>query len=154
MEIMVDGYNLIRQVPELLGQERRSLQDGRDYLVRELSNYAVRKRHHVTVVFDGPAVSHQSFAGVSIVYAPSADEYIIDHAAPDLLVVSSDVWVAEESERKGATACPVDYFWHRVSVLRSGQPTPGHRRTGPGGRRLTRAERRAINRRGRLLDQL
>jgi len=149
---MVDGYNLIRAVPELAGQEKRSLQDGRDYLVRELASYVARKKHAVTVVFDGPAVSHQSFAGVKTVYAPSADSYIIDHAGPGMVVVSSDVWVAEESERKGATACASDYFWHRLTLVRSGQAGTGRARTGP--QRLSRAERRAINRRAALLDQL
>ena len=53
MRIIVDGYNLIRQWPELAMLDRADLQSGREALIRELQAYQRAKRHQITVVFDG-----------------------------------------------------------------------------------------------------
>ena len=51
--LIIDGYNLIRQWPELAMLDRADLQSGREALLQELRAYQREKRHRITVVFDG-----------------------------------------------------------------------------------------------------
>ena len=53
LHLIIDGYNLIRQSPELLRHEKKDLEKGRAMLLRNLSAYQRIKRHAITVVFDG-----------------------------------------------------------------------------------------------------
>jgi len=56
MWIIVDGYNLIRRLPELREYERESLEAGRAALLQMLAAYRRARGHHrFTVVFDGGA---------------------------------------------------------------------------------------------------
>ena len=51
--ILVDGYNVIRHVPELLAAERRSLASGREALLAQVRAAYQSAPHRVIVVFDG-----------------------------------------------------------------------------------------------------
>jgi len=53
MLILIDGYNLIRQSDTLRNYERQSLEEGRRALIAKLIEYEKRRRHKITVVFDG-----------------------------------------------------------------------------------------------------
>jgi predicted RNA-binding protein with PIN domain len=53
MWIIVDGYNLIRQWPELAMLDRADLEEGREALLQELAAYRRTRGHQITVVFDG-----------------------------------------------------------------------------------------------------
>ena len=53
MWLIVDGYNVIRQWPELAMLDRTELQAGRKALLAELRGYRRAKGHRITVVFDG-----------------------------------------------------------------------------------------------------
>jgi len=98
---LIDGYNLIRQVPELQAAEAESLEAGREALLSRLDIF--RRRHpatRITVVFDGPAGVFPPAggpAGVRVLYSRGrkADDWIKEliDASDDpgeLVVVSAD----------------------------------------------------------------
>lgn len=51
--ILVDGYNVIRKDPTLRIHEERSLEHGREELLRRLEYAPLYKQDRITVVFDG-----------------------------------------------------------------------------------------------------
>lgn len=51
--ILVDGYNVIRNVPGLAAAERRGLEAGREALVQQLRARYRHTPHRVVIVFDG-----------------------------------------------------------------------------------------------------
>ena len=53
MQIIIDGYNLIRRSAFLAELDRQDLEAGREELLQELSPYQTFRRHRITVVFDG-----------------------------------------------------------------------------------------------------
>ena len=60
IHIIIDGYNMIRQSPELSKQEDVDIQLGREALIDWLAAYKRHRPHKITVVFDGsnaPTVS-------------------------------------------------------------------------------------------------
>lgn len=112
MHIIVDGYNLIRQSPRLLREERRSLEQGRNALLRWLKPYGQARRHRITVVFDGwergEAQEERDRQGaLHIVYSrrgEKADDVIrriVARSGEEILVVTSDRAVATFVERRG-----------------------------------------------------
>jgi predicted RNA-binding protein with PIN domain len=115
MHIIVDGYNLIRQADPFRGAERISLEEGRKALIRSLARYRQRKGHRITVVFDGwlggsPTEERDLAGGVAIIYSrlgEKADEVIkrlVQGAAEETLVVTSDREVSHCAERRGQSA--------------------------------------------------
>lgn len=97
---LIDGYNLAFQLddePDSVTRDRVLDAAGRLVALSVPATMAV-------VVFDS---SVEEFSGtadrrVAVVYAPSADERIIDDARPGTVVVSSDRRVREEAQRAGA----------------------------------------------------
>lgn len=96
MVILIDGYNLLKQLdPGLYVTE-----DTRNHLIRLLGAYHKKRGHAIVLIFDGGLVSwptQELKYGITIVYAgkgKSADDYIKDyiseHVRQDLLLVSSD----------------------------------------------------------------
>ena len=53
IHILIDGYNLIRQSPELSELDRQDIQLGRAALIDMLVVYKKLKHHKITIVFDG-----------------------------------------------------------------------------------------------------
>lgn len=115
MHIIIDGYNLIRQSDFLRQAERTSLEAGRHLLVKTLATYNKRRRHRITVVFDGWVEGsfreeHMDEGGIHIVYSrrgERADEVIKRMCRPggsELVVVSSDREVALHAERSGGVS--------------------------------------------------
>lgn len=51
--ILVDGYNVIKNVPGLAAAERQSLEAGREALVQQIRARYRQTPHRVVVVFDG-----------------------------------------------------------------------------------------------------
>jgi uncharacterized protein len=84
MHIIVDGYNLIRQSATLRHSEVKSLEEGRNALIRSLVGYRRHRGHRITVVFDGwvggsPQEERDLAGGVEIIYSrlgEKADEVI------------------------------------------------------------------------------
>jgi len=119
MPLLIDGHNLIGQIPGL------SLADPDDEakLLQWLVRYHWRKKQPITVVFDpGWSPVHISRsrppAGITVVYAPAgsdADKVLIDriahHAQPKTLtVVSSDRSIVAAAKAVGATVIRAQDF--------------------------------------------
>lgn len=129
IHIIIDGYNLIRQSPELAGIDRQDLQLGREALVDMLVAYKKLKPHKITVVFDGTAEpslfgSRDRAKGITIRYShggESADDVIRKMACHDkekALVVSSDREVMTAAEAAGATVMDSAAFEDKVTMAR------------------------------------
>jgi predicted RNA-binding protein with PIN domain len=165
IHIIIDGYNLIRQSPELAALDRQDLEWGRDALIGLLAAYKKMKAHRITVVFDGtnePSIygSRDQSKGIAIRYShggETADEVIRRMARREgskALVVSSDREVMTAAEAAGATVMGSSEFEDKISmahymVLKGGEEpdtssgwVPTTRKKGPS-RRLSKKKRRA-----------
>ncbi len=102
MHLIVDGYNVIRQVPRLQAMDARDLEAGRLALLEALAAYRqIRPAHKVTVIFDGwqgggLQESRDRYRGLTVVYSrrgEQADEVIkrlLNREGQRAVVVSSD----------------------------------------------------------------
>ena len=168
IHIIIDGYNLIRQSPELARLDRQDLQLGRDALVDLLAAYKKLKAHQITVVFDGasgPTLhgSRDRIKGIAIRYSQggeSADDLIGRMARREkakALVVTSDREVMTAAESAGATAIDSPAFAEKLAMaqylaVKGGGDTvasegwiPTTRKKGPS-RRLSKRKRKAKRR--------
>ena len=123
-EILIDGYNLIRQSERLAEQERRGgLEAGRTALIRALSTYRAATGDRVTVVFDGddgigfvPGGSRQEGIGVVFSRPPESADDVIEaylrkrHGKKAVLVVSSDRRILAASRRERVAAVGSEDF--------------------------------------------
>lgn len=127
MPLLIDGHNLIGQLPDL------HLDDPDDeiQLVRRLRAYAARTRKRITVVFDqglpgGPA-ANLSGAGVTVVFASagrSADRVLLERIRDErdprgLIVVSSDREIARAAAARGMRVVPAEEFARQLVALSS-----------------------------------
>jgi predicted RNA-binding protein with PIN domain len=114
MHIIVDGYNLIRQSVTFRHCERKSLEEGRNALIRSLAGYRKLRGHRITVVFDGwvggsSREERDLAGGVEIIYSrlgEKADEVIkrlLQQGSEEILVVTSDREIAVFATRRGKT---------------------------------------------------
>src|SRR5574337_524698 len=114
MWIVVDGYNLIRRLPELRECEREGLEEGRAALLRMLVAYRRGRGHHrITAVVDGqggpagPAGAGRT-AGIDVRFSragETADGLIVrlaQEGRAGVLVISSDREVARAAAAAGA----------------------------------------------------
>lgn len=95
MHIIIDGYNVLKQVVhsgEISSMQRRAF-------INALGKYGVKKNHRITIVFDGgPDVwpTQEKDHGVTVIYAgikQSADDLIkraMKERQHNILVVTSD----------------------------------------------------------------
>jgi len=71
--VVVDGYNLVHQMPELARHIESDLEYVRDRLIALLANYQATRGVKVTVVFDGRGVQagprRPAAGGVEVVYS-------------------------------------------------------------------------------------
>ncbi|MDL2321844.1 NYN domain-containing protein [Desulfosarcina sp. OttesenSCG-928-B08] len=129
LHIIIDGYNLIRQSPELAGLDRQDLQWGRDALVEWLRAYKKIKPHKITVVFDGAEVpslyaSRDQAGGILIRFSAagqSADEVILQMVRQErerALVVTSDRAVMRAAEAAGAGVMASAEFEEKLVMAR------------------------------------
>ena len=124
MHWVVDGYNVIRRIPELADREtREGLAAGREALGHLLTNAAQRSRDRFTVIFDGAKGGSRKVGGAGIVVIFSsvqkpADTLLIEHAAPGVTVVSDDRDVADGALRAGARALSAKEFVTRIRGAR------------------------------------
>ena len=159
MRIILDGYNVIRQWPELAMLDRGDLQAGRDALLRELQAYRRARGHRITVVFDGReqggfSETAESVAGIAVRYSKRGEtaDAVIARLAADggagTVVVSSDREVAATARRYGAATLPAAEFVARleagrIATLKGGEEEAPPAKSGKGtARRLPKAERR------------
>jgi len=125
LHLIIDGYNLIRQSPELLAQEAQDLRWGREALLEKLAAYRRLKKHAITVVFDGWETGEclgdrDRFKGMLIIYSrrgEKADEVIkriADRERERCLIISSDRQIMDHVERVGASAMSAEEFINRL----------------------------------------
>ena len=171
MHIIVDGYNLIRQSDTFRQFERKSLEEGRNALIRSLAGYRKLRGHRITVVFDGwlggsPIEERDRAGGVEIIYSrlgEKADEVIkrlLAKGDEEILVVTSDREIATFAVRRGKTAIAstaFDALLERSAAGSSPEDVPGAaegdedddrtgmKRKGPS-RRLSKQKRAALAR--------
>jgi uncharacterized protein len=127
LHLIVDGYNVIRQSPDMLRQERCGLEQGRHALLTRLDAYKRVKAWPITVVFDGASGFHlmeksERIRGINVIFSPvgrTADEVIIRLAAEKgarAVVVTSDKPLAATVERYGAVVMDSLEFENRLEL--------------------------------------
>ncbi len=162
MRILIDGYNLIRAVPELAILDREDLEAGRSVLLRALSSYRSVKGHSLSVVFDGsracsfPAAVHPR--GIDVVFSRpprNADDLLAERcrAGKADLLVTSDSGLASRVDRSVEVMGSRE-FWEKVESSRmaelKGEETEEETRRAIPGRKPGKRERRARRLRSRL----
>lgn len=140
--MIVDGYNVIRRVPEFDRHFRRSPEAGREALIRYCTEWQSMRRDvlQFCLVFDGKSsvvgVRGQSTHGVRVIYSntgETADRRILalieegDSATTEHVVVSDDNEIARNSRNLDADVMSVSEFY---GVLRRNRKS--QRRTSQG----------------------
>ncbi len=135
LHLVIDGYNLIRQVSSLQRLEGRSLAAGRDALIAKLKAYRKVKPLKITVVFDG-ASELSEFAdaynegGIAIAYSPSsksADDVIkefVDRLKSRAIIVSSDRSILNHAKLNGAAVIDSVTFYGKLQMAEALGQTP------------------------------
>jgi predicted RNA-binding protein with PIN domain len=125
MRIVIDGYNLLKAMPECRALEVLDPEQAREHLIALLGRYRWLKGHQVAVVFDGwlgghllPRRSHTR--GVQLIYSQRGEQAddVIRRMAPQVahqgVVVTSDRLLARHMERVGAEVIGSGEFGERV----------------------------------------
>jgi predicted RNA-binding protein with PIN domain len=165
LELIIDGYNLIRQSDTFRRLDARSLEQGREALLARLVDYQKVRNHPITVVFDGwksfnLESTTQRRQGLLVIYTrkgEKADDWI-KRALEKMrygAVVTSDRDIRRYAERLGIADIPSRLFERRMEqTLFGGQEDMAEdeedgeeeefneaKRKGPA-RRLSKQERR------------
>lgn len=96
MILLIDGYNLIKQIVK----STNILPESRSRFINELAKYSKKKNHKVIIIFDGgdfPFPAGEVVNEVQIIYSgykESADtvikDYLSENFSKDILLISSD----------------------------------------------------------------
>ena len=168
MRLVVDGYNLVHQIPEMAAAQAGG--KGAQALAAALRLYRDKKGHRITLVLDGgpdDQESRASLSGVPVIFSgpqQSADEVIMRLAArhgPGVLVVTDDRQLSAACASRGSQVVP---SWEFAGLLMDtaqgwnaspgeGEADPGWdfttRKKGPS-RRAPKARRRRQKRKEKL----
>jgi Predicted RNA-binding protein containing a PIN domain len=128
LHLIIDGYNLIRQSPELLRHEKKDLAKGRAMLLRSLMAYQRIKHHAITVVFDGWAEGdiferRGKEGGIEIIFSrrgEKADEVIQRLSAQkrgEITVVTSDRDLGYSCALEGCTVVSSPEFLVKMELV-------------------------------------
>jgi len=112
IHLIIDGYNLIRQSPQLRKHDQEDLEKGRKMLLKKLLAYKRIKQHVITVVFDGWmeghfSEGHERTGGIEVIFSrrgEKADEVIKRLASQQkgkALIVTSDRDLESSCARQG-----------------------------------------------------
>jgi len=126
LELIIDGYNLIRQSDSLSILDAQNLEQGREALLERLVAYHKVRGHPITVVFDGwggfnLSSTRTRHEGIQVVYTgkgETADEWIqrrvggVQYGA----VVTSDREIQQHAERAGLSAIPSNEFERKMEA--------------------------------------
>jgi predicted RNA-binding protein with PIN domain len=163
LHLIIDGYNLIRQSPELQELDARKLEAGRAALLARLAAYRERGPQKITVVFDGwlrgdLKETRDRQRGLLIIFSrrgEKADQVIkrlLALEGPRAVVVTSDREIQTWARGAGAAWISATQFERRYLLDR--EPEAGeepeeswdHRlKKGPA-RRLSKGQRRGQQR--------
>lgn len=128
--ILIDGYNVIRNMPGLAAAERKSLAAGREALLAQVSGRFRHTPHRVVVVFDGdgPDETRQGLGRMgrgSVVFTRggvTADATIGQLAAEarsngePVVVCTNDLAVRTDTAAFGATSAGVTEFGRTLNA--------------------------------------
>jgi predicted RNA-binding protein with PIN domain len=131
VQIIIDGYNLIRLYQPLARVELRDFSQGREKLLHWLVEYRRIKPLSMMVVFDGGqgggfSEGHDLYKGIKITYSPlgqTADDIIkrlVRKNPSQSLVVSSDLELVNYCRAQGAGAMGSLEFASRVNAKLEG----------------------------------
>jgi uncharacterized protein len=129
MLLAIDGYNFIRQTPNLRHLEEIELQKAREGLIEQLAQYKKIKGHSIIVVFDGwqartSAGLRERSRGIEIIFSKAgekADDVLKRLAAEKrdgITIVTSDNDVAFFAEKKGAAVISAAEFEDKIEMAR------------------------------------
>jgi predicted RNA-binding protein with PIN domain len=164
MRIVIDGYNLLKALPDCRGIEAHDPDAARGYLLVQLGRYRWLRGHQITVVFDGwiggqPIERRSQASGVEVIYSQRGEQAdaVIRRLAPQVahqgVVVTSDRTLASHVQQAGADVIGSVEFGERLRKAlvteeqgtrgqRSNTPDPSHTARHKGtARRASRAER-------------
>jgi len=126
--IVIDGYNLIYQFPELRRMLERDREGARKGLLVRLGSYAYEKNVQIVVVFDGDdrlMRKPESYSGIRVIFSklpekadPVIKKMIEEHRQGDLTVVSSDQEIAGYARLYGIRAVSSRQFAYKVFKAR------------------------------------
>ena len=126
IHLLIDGYNLLHQIPELSLLMQEDPEEARAALLSKLRTYQKIKRHRITVVFDAwnrtEPRSEVNQKGIRVVFtAPgeTADDYIKRLASKErerAVVVSSDRAIRSFVENQGALSVSSRDFLDRLEL--------------------------------------
>ena len=132
--IIVDGYNSIHKLPELLRLMNRDLYLARRGLVRMLEKVLPRSAERITVVFDGSGSKLErdlmETSAVEILYSPASDsaDSVIERMVAEakdprsILVVTSDNMEANAVAASGAATQGCDSFFKSLGESSRSSP--------------------------------
>src|SRR5574340_200474 len=131
--LLVDGYNLLGSAGMGGPTGGGRLEAAREALLRDLAGYRQRKRHAITVVFDGwqgglGAEQREFQSGVEVVYSKRGEraDQVIQRLARlyggNCAVVSSDHEVVNAARAAGAFVMGASEFRAKLQERPSGQP--------------------------------
>lgn len=125
-QYILDGYNVIYQVPQFLSVLEQSLEQGRNALIHFVRSYQAGKNWNAIIVFDGDQVGYGSCpqlaaTGLSIIFSTppeKADPLIkrLIQKNPDkrsLTLVSSDRELVQFARQQGANSISPKEFYER-----------------------------------------
>lgn len=129
--LVLDGYNIIHAIPELVRRLDQSLEEARRALIERCRAYQSRSRTvaHTYVVFDGHEAAggsrRQHEPGVTIVFTSQedeADEEILrllrrPRGTQRFTIVSNDTYVFNNARAHGARVMPAAEFWSLANPL-------------------------------------
>lgn len=128
LHLIIDGYNVIRQSPELLRYEKEELEKGRAMLLKKLIAYQRVKPHAITVIFDGwregDFFEHREReGGIKVIFSrrgEKADEVIKRTIAQGkgelVVVVTSDRELGYACAAKGCAVVSAKEFLARMEL--------------------------------------
>jgi predicted RNA-binding protein with PIN domain len=139
MRWLVDGYNVIRQDPDLKAREAESLEAGRRALVHLIARARRALQDEFTVIFDGARVGGATpTAGrIRVVFSrpPLTADDELTRLARQLrsgaAVVSSDRKIQDAARRAGCAVLTAEQFLDALDFP-EGSPEPDLARVDPG----------------------
>lgn len=126
-QYIIDGYNMIHRIERYRSLLVTSLENARQGLLLQLSNFRARTMADLSVVFDGQRSSRQKTYGIKVYYSDrpnNADDFIkrlvdtLKHRNM-VTVVSSDNEVMWYAKNSGCAVVSVEHFQSQLERVKT-----------------------------------
>ena len=125
--IIIDGYNLLKQSPELCELERIDIELARNHLIKMLSAYKRVKSLKIALIFDGwksGGLSQNSYMerGIKVVFSKlgqTADDVIKNMArdsGKEMVIVTNDLDIKQFVEKTGSVVISSNDFLMKIEM--------------------------------------